>query len=1440
MGNSSTTNSAQNTANNNATNSNSATNYGSNTGSATAQNTANTSNTVSASGPSQAGQALINQATNPQNTIGNISSFMSPYTQNVLNSQLALENQQNGVQQQQLAGNAISQGALGGSRDQMQAAMLAGQQNLANNATNAGILQSGYGQALQAAQNTAGQQLQGAGLAGTQSSTGTQQLGSTAGQQASSTMGGTATGQSSATAGTGATSGSSTTQQNPGVMSYVGLAAGLLSDERVKENIEPIGKTYDGQTIHKFNYVGNPTTHIGLLAQEVQKHQPHAVHSIAGLKFVDYDAATNKAADKGHFATGGAVQGFDTGGSVSDTVPITYNGQTYYVPKSLLSGSQSSSTSTPSSGSGAMSPNEAFKFGQSLNSSMGNLFKNANNYLNSSLSSPSSTQPTASLGNSVANDVTAKSIGSGASPSMQPTSDLGTNVGNSVITNSIGNGIPSAQPAASPSASPTASPNTPPPGGLGANPAGGTGAGAPLTGGAEGAAGAGAATDAAGAGASSGAAGAGAGLGDAAGGAGAAAGADMAGAGGGLGSLGDLAMLFAARGGAINSHRRLASGGTAAPEASMPSIGSMPSSSFYMPVSMAPQQAATPSVSMPSVGMPSIAAPSVAQAQMPDITQATTPTASTGKGSMFAGGGTVRRRPDGGGVDADPSLANVPFVGSSGLSDWGYGQNSTPSIGDLSGNALYNPLTAPSPATAAPASVPDARPDAGPPPLTWSSLSPIGSAQAAEFPPATAQPVDASAAPASIGGMGSGFAAVPGQAPSPVTQPVAGGLADVPTVVKSESYRPDGTIIAPTLGTMPAANQEPAPLVGRQAVAGSIRDELSAAGMSDNAIRGVMANVKDESGFDPTLRHPDQPNFGGEAHFAHGLYQEGGAEWNNYQKWIDENHAGADWRDPKLQTQFLAKNLKENYPTVWKTMNEGTPEEAAQAFVSGYLKPAAQYESARRNQYSQGVPTVEDFINGAAGKVSSGIGSLFNGASAKPGATPSAGQPTLGSIGNLFQGNKGTDASKANLIEKLSGTQMPEGVHTVSDYLSKVSPLLLAVGANNPEWAKYPQELELKNKEFAQSQAKLLYEMTKPMTTGKYFDTNTYNWVESMGTLSPEAREAILTGKPMPANPINSVAGPGAGQSPVGAAQVAGTTSGLADMDTIPSTVTGDDFATQAKKIGYAPQMVDIAKQVADYKFDPNKLMVMKDQQRAAVVRMAHRINPDYDMAKYPAVADTEKKLASGDVAKALRSIGRLFDETSQASDLADATHNTKYETANWASAGVYPSGSEYGQAHAKLSTALNNVYDTASAVAKGGGQGAEGDAKRRAGSMNPNQAPVTLKGALAVEAEVGLKNGQSNLSSWNTAHGYTPDNPKYKTIMDYMTAAQQRKAIDMLGADKIEEITGKPVAMRPFARPGDAPATKQPIRVNSPEEAMKLPSGTPFVTPDGRVKVRP
>lgn len=79
-----------------------------------------------------------------------------------------------------------------------------------------------------------------------------------------------------------------------------GLGALLLSDERAKEGIEPVGQTYDGQTIHRFNYKGDPTTRMGLLAQDVEQRSPQSVATLpGGLKAVNYRGATDYAAALG-------------------------------------------------------------------------------------------------------------------------------------------------------------------------------------------------------------------------------------------------------------------------------------------------------------------------------------------------------------------------------------------------------------------------------------------------------------------------------------------------------------------------------------------------------------------------------------------------------------------------------------------------------------------------------------------------------------------------------------------------------------------------------------------------------------------------------------------------------------------------------------------------------------------------------------------------------------------------------------------------------------------------------------------------------------------------------------------------------------------------------------------------------------------------------------
>jgi hypothetical protein len=75
--------------------------------------------------------------------------------------------------------------------------------------------------------------------------------------------------------------------------SLFGQLGSSLSDERLKENIEPVGALADGQTVYRYRYIGDPVTHIGLLAQETD---PAAVvELLPDVLGVDYHRATDRA-----------------------------------------------------------------------------------------------------------------------------------------------------------------------------------------------------------------------------------------------------------------------------------------------------------------------------------------------------------------------------------------------------------------------------------------------------------------------------------------------------------------------------------------------------------------------------------------------------------------------------------------------------------------------------------------------------------------------------------------------------------------------------------------------------------------------------------------------------------------------------------------------------------------------------------------------------------------------------------------------------------------------------------------------------------------------------------------------------------------------------------------------------------------------------------------
>lgn len=251
-----------------------------------------------------------------------IAQFQNPYTQSVVKSTTDVLNNQHA---RDLAGQQASAALSGrltgsGTRNERRLSDQQFNQNVLA-PTVANLNSQGFNTAAGLAGQSAGLQLSGAGQLGnlTGAATGANQAGFQQGQTlwqnplSWMTQGAQGlspflqgAGQNTSYSGTssGTSTGDTTSTQGLGTVGAGLAGAWLMSDERVKENIKPIGKTFDGQTIHKYNYIGSPTTQIGLIAQDVEQAHPHAVGHVGDFKTVNYDAATKGSE---HRAQGGSV-----------------------------------------------------------------------------------------------------------------------------------------------------------------------------------------------------------------------------------------------------------------------------------------------------------------------------------------------------------------------------------------------------------------------------------------------------------------------------------------------------------------------------------------------------------------------------------------------------------------------------------------------------------------------------------------------------------------------------------------------------------------------------------------------------------------------------------------------------------------------------------------------------------------------------------------------------------------------------------------------------------------------------------------------------------------------------------------------------------------------------------------------------------------------------
>jgi hypothetical protein len=88
-------------------------------------------------------------------------------------------------------------------------------------------------------------------------------------------------------------------QKNAGIFSLAGGAMKMLpfSDRRAKTDIVPIGASLAGAPLYTFKYWLDGVTHVGVMADEVKKIHPDAVHMINGFDHVDYAVLSRRHAN---------------------------------------------------------------------------------------------------------------------------------------------------------------------------------------------------------------------------------------------------------------------------------------------------------------------------------------------------------------------------------------------------------------------------------------------------------------------------------------------------------------------------------------------------------------------------------------------------------------------------------------------------------------------------------------------------------------------------------------------------------------------------------------------------------------------------------------------------------------------------------------------------------------------------------------------------------------------------------------------------------------------------------------------------------------------------------------------------------------------------------------------------------------------------------------
>jgi len=243
------------------------------------------------------------------------------------------------------------------------------------------------------------------------------------------------------------------------------------------------------------------------------------------------------------------------------------------------------------------------------------------------------------------------------------------------------------------------------------------------------------------------------------------------------------------------------------------------------------------------------------------------------------------------------------------------------------------------------------------------------------------------------------------------------------------------------------------------------------------------------------------------------------------------------------------------------------------------------------------------------------------------------------------------------------------------------------------------------------------------------------------------------------------------------------------------------------------PEQTDaMAKAIANYQLPPPSPMRMQTPQGKALLAQVLAVNPDYAAEEFGSRNKAYKDFASGKQGDQVRAFNVGISHLNTAQELASALDNGDIRIVN---AAKQRWAEEFGSPAPGNFDAAKQIIKAEVVKAISGSGGGQEDRDKALAVLNTASSPAALAGG--IQTAQRLMGGQ--IGGLKRQYEQSTGRKDFQRLLspDSATFLQTKEAT------------------------GDSKTPPSgPVKVNTPAEAMQLPSGTQFMTPDGRIKVRP